>query len=413
VGDSDKAVLVSSSSDLPAIEMGDITKDPVSRKRSSTFHELYFSNAENKNDLDTTASFIFKTSMVTLFNFVSVLTINIYYVTIVMAENIDQDIKVMVQFAVSIYMCFWNSIAVGFMVTKLKPGIPAEIFLRSLFRIINTVFMPIVAVLLSSSKCFSAFIFGLDDITNIVYYETCSLQTFSNGVITCVEYDYSSIEDTMERPFVYNGGCTDAIMSDYIPVHIYSYAFDFILMPVVYLISTTWLAKFQNYIVLPKMMWTDTKVERRELLRAGNLLAVFFGHFALATSFGLTSPVLVLVICLAFMQDLVIYIYYLRKYLKFSDRCKDPSNPFGGLDEAAAEVPTNYRAIILIILFTSAFCCSFLVMDKVWYRDYSSEQLPYKIWTLLVPFFIVAMLPSFQKKYNEYFLRTRRGRALE
>jgi len=271
--------------------------------------------------------------------------------------------------------------------------------------------MPIIAVLLSSSKCFAAFIFGLDDITNVVIYETCSLQTFSNGVITCSAYDYASIEDTIERPFVYNGGCTDAIMTDYIPVHIYSYAFDFILMPVVYLISTTWLAKFQRYIVLPKMMWIDTKVELRELVRAGNLFGIFFGHFALATSFGLTSPVLILVITVAFMQDLVIYIYYMRKYLKFSDRCKNPSDPFGGLEEACAAIPSNFRLIIFIIFFTSAFCTSFLVLDKIWYEDYTFERLPYKIWALLIPFVVVASLPYFQDKYQDYYHRVIGGRA--
>jgi len=132
----DKKALVSSSSpDTNDIELTDMNEkfDNVSRQRASTISEIIFNQSDGKNSLDKTNSFVFRTFLVTVFNFACMLTINIYYVTIVKAEDIDQDVKVMVQFAVSIYMCFWNSIAVGFMVTQLKPGIPTEIFLRSFF----------------------------------------------------------------------------------------------------------------------------------------------------------------------------------------------------------------------------------------------------------------------------------------
>ena len=117
------------------------------------------------------------------------------------------------------------------------------------------------------------------------------------------------------------------------------------------------------------------------------------------------------VITLAFMQDLVIYIYYLRKYLRFSERCKLPNNSFGGLEEASLDIPTTFRHIILVILFTSAFVNCFLTLDKVWYKDYSIEHISKITWVLILPFLIVFMLPYVQNKYYDYYVQLKRGRA--
>ena len=382
---SDSAELITGNLELTEIETGN---DETSRTAMSI------------DEMDDNVRFIVLSLLISTFNFGCVLSANVYYITIILSEDVSQRYKIISQFALSIFMCFWNSIAVGFLVTRLHPRIPTEVFLRSSFRIVNTIFLPIIAVLISSSKCFSAFFFGLGDITNVVSYRTCSLQTFSNGVITCVEYEYADIEDSVEQPFVYSGGCTDAILSDYVPVHIYSYAFDFILMPVAYLISTTLLAEYQNYIILPKVMWLDTTVEKRELVRAGNLFGIIFGHFALALTFGLVSPVLIFVITVAFVQDLVIYIYYLRKYLRFSDRCNDPNDPFGGVDEACTDIPRRFRSVILMILMTSALVNTFFLLDKTWYTTYDSEHLPTHLWAILLPTLVVVSLQCVQWRYR-------------
>jgi hypothetical protein len=400
----DKAILIS---DVDNIELVDILDRKMFTERQSgrlSFIELVTVSIPQQYDL----SFIFLATLVTLLNTGCVFAVNTLYLQIIKSDNISQNNKIVVQFAVSIFMCFWNSMAIGYMISRLGPNVSQEINLQTLYRVINNILMSEVVVAFSSSKCFSAFFFGLGEITNTVEYTKCSVQSYSNGVIKCTEYTTAYITDTIERPFVYNGGCTDEIMIDYIPVHIYAYAFD-IVTQLTNIIGTKCLYKSQSIIHLPKVAQIDLNVKRRRIICSGKLFTFVFGHFALLLTFGLSSPFLSAIILIACMQDVYMYIYYMRKYLEASDRVKYPwrkGDTTGGLEDACVGIPKSFRFSIILIMFSSALFNACVIVDKSFSETHKEHEttshLVDLIFVFISPFILVFIITFVQVRYLDF-----------
>lgn len=299
-------------------------------------------------------------SVMLIFNVVLVTALNVAYI-VSQASDMTVNVKILLQFLFAVFGAMWNKGGVIVLVRKLNCDIQMQVFLCILFGVVNTIVIPCISMIWTSENCFNGMIVGLGDVTVVVTHEECLEQTFTNGVITCTSIESVSTKNLFERPFTYNGGCSQSIFSTYIPVFVFTYTIDIIFVPVIYWSMANFIRELK-LIAVPRMLWLSTQASDYQLLRGGQLYIIFFSHIALMLTFGIASPALATIIVIGAIQDVLLYIYVVRRYLKCSPRCT-PSNPTGGLELASREIPRDFIKIYLLIIWTSAFFYGTILFD--------------------------------------------------
>ena len=288
-------------------------------------------------------------SVLFLLNALAIITANIVYVY-VMLSNITATALFFVQVFMAAFKLLWNV----FVVRKLISHVPynkGSIRMHSLMLVFNSLVAPCFASAVTDSACFRDLIFGSDVMSTAYSYETCleAYQEFSNGVYTTVCTHYADIEYVTEYnpPFVYNYSCGSSILTSYIPVYIYSYTMLALLLPLVFLALASAPTKYIPRFLLgqidailrpqdradtlaPSAMnmgensrpsaIVDVFVRFQHVFKARSVQALSIQHLVILLTFGITSPVLALVICAAIVVDTYVIQTLMIRYVEYQSR---------------------------------------------------------------------------------------------
>lgn len=267
-------------------------------------------------------------------NAFATVTVNIVYVY-VMYSNITSTALFLVQVSMAFFKLFWNI----FVVRKLIEHIPynkGSIRMHTMMLIFNVLVAPCFASAFTDSACFRDLIFGSDMMTTSYSYVSCldAYQIFEDGHYTTLCTHYANTEYTTEYnpPFVYNYSCGSSILTSYIPVYIYSYTILALLLPLAFLALSSLPTKYIPLFFLGKIDGIFRPQDRTEsamfhniagvadptrrssatsaafvqfqhIFKARSVQASTVQHLAILLTFGITSPVLALVIACAIFVD--------------------------------------------------------------------------------------------------------------
>jgi hypothetical protein len=296
-------------------------------------------------------------SVLFLLNAVAAITANIMYVY-VMYSNITSTALFFVQVSMAAFKLFWNLVVVRKLISHI-PYNRGSIRMHSLMLIFNSLIAPCFASAFTDSACFRDLVFGSDLMTTTYSYESCleAYQEYNGGQFETVCTHYADIEYVTDYnpPFVYNYSCGSSILTSYIPVYIYSYTMLAFLLPLVFLAlasaPTKYIPKFllkQIDAILRPQDRSDTMaipvnavmadgrpsamarvfVQFQHVFKARSVQALAIQHLTILLTFGITSPMLAIVVCAAIVIDTYTIQTLMIRYVEYQTKTSVFYNTF-------------------------------------------------------------------------------------
>lgn len=140
-------------------------------------------------------------------------------------------------------------------------------------------------------------------------YTYCAYTIFDGFVSYCGEEATRTVYvSPLRPPFSYNNLCTSTILTNYIPVYVFVYAIQLLVI----VLQVTVLASVK-YTSLPKLLqrglhgvfwpnheWVSSRVEPRGILKATEIVSFdILNHLAVFLTFGISSPYLALILIIS------------------------------------------------------------------------------------------------------------------
>ncbi len=160
------------------------------------------------------------------------------------------------------------------------------IILASMLSFID-ILVPFVATLFQSDLCINQLLpRGRADETSIVYsYDECLLYYPSNG--ECAQSQQIVNNLSFQPPFVYSGQCRNAVIKIYLPLVIFSCAFNTFVTPLIYFVYSF---KFDN--LSEKIRIFGFEIEAREFVLPDlmYMITLVWNELLLLLTYGIVSP---------------------------------------------------------------------------------------------------------------------------
>lgn len=227
-----------------------------------------------------------------------VMAVNCYYVEDI-ANRYEASQLIILQMIFSLFKMFWNSAVVPAAVRLLFGNTlqqsPSILRARALLFYINNVFLPCLATAVTDSSCFVNLIYGNDIFPPFYGTIPQCIEFLTDG--SCASYGNSQTHINFVPGFVYNNSCSHALLTNYIPVYIYSYSFQLLFGLFGYATMArlvprrcvpTFLLQF-----FPLLLWPETVAgSSGVLLNIEGIVSASLHHFIILLTFGLSGPVL-------------------------------------------------------------------------------------------------------------------------
>jgi hypothetical protein len=210
----------SRSIDSVGTEKSNLTVNSEQTRRTSTAEVITAS-----------AATVSRMVLVVFLNFCVVGLVNTGY----LVEVLDNSPYIQViQFALSIFKLLWNLVFIAGSLKWMKNR-DAEMFgslyFRYTIKLFNFVFVPCVATSIIADSCFFT-LFQQQAAPETFLLRCDGLRYFINGTYVCDGVQINNLgESTLDPPFVYSYQCTSALITNYVPVLLYSYMISGLLVP--------------------------------------------------------------------------------------------------------------------------------------------------------------------------------------
>lgn len=351
----------------------------------------YNNYTAKEEEIEWSLRVVMKSLIVLMLDVALVFVCNILYVVSQMSY-ISTSAKLGIQIGFSVFSIVWGVVCIGVLVDMVNASYRLQLFLKIFLKILNCIMIPVISIILSSKKCMGGLFTGVGEIqTDVGLYE-CASYKFVDDVIICNDFEYNTYHLVMERPFVYNGGCASVVFAYYVPVYIFSYVLDMVLVPILYYILSTFMTQkeyllFGHKMPVPHMIWprhADISASKPSYLAKGDMLFThMFSHLALLLTFGIACPLLAVIIGFGALQDAVSYVYVLRNYLNYMIANGDGGRSF---EVSSRLIPRNLLNAYLLVMWTSAVFYSFVLLDVATSDMLGTAKLAY-LWIPVVIFF--------------------------
>ncbi len=262
-----------------------------------------------------------------LLNIVLCTTINCLYTLSQYSDNVNSDLKLLIQLTVSLWSIYWNNEGIRVICNKCNLSVKSGIFLRLALKSFNTIISPCISCLFTSPNCMRPYFFGTKTITSTFNVVECIDQSYSNGVIICSESLDVPYVSSFQVPFTYHGLCMSSILTTFIPICIYDYAFNFLASIAYMYIASRLKYQYGKSLDISRLLWFECDLTNLSsaLLNMQQLFARILYNIALLLTFGLSSPVLAIVICFAIVFDVSIYFWIVRRYYIYTGKLEQAS----------------------------------------------------------------------------------------
>eukprot|EP01040_Poterioochromonas_malhamensis_P014603 gene14603-16183_t len=252
-------------------------------------------------------------------NIIATFALNYYYLSLLSASSATFEFKVGVQIGLAMIKLFWNYCVVSMMIGVLKrwEEFRSETYrLRLLLLVWNTILAPCTAALFTDRLCFYEYFFGtsnLDTFVTVVFPD-------DNNSTQQGFYQESSIG----LPFMYYYTCSSQILTSYIPVFLYTYAFlPFISIGLMLFmcgvrVDRRW--KVLNKVMLaliPGILRPGHYEEFRKMIFAEGIMSTLVLHMNVLMTFGLQSPLLAFAVCVTIGLDSLLWRAMIVRFVKY------------------------------------------------------------------------------------------------
>jgi hypothetical protein len=171
-----------------------------------------------------------------LINCVVVMTVHVVFVYLSASAGFTPGANLVAQFSLGFFMLVWNNVAVPELILKSDPNMFVwdKLSIRVLMLLFNTIVVPCIATAFTRPSCFQYVLTPPEKISASYSYTECGFAIINEttGEDKCVVPDDITIDlQPAEPPLIYNFQCGSELLTDYIPVYIYSYSF-LILLPI-------------------------------------------------------------------------------------------------------------------------------------------------------------------------------------
>lgn len=144
-------------------------------------------------------------------------------------------------------------------------------------------------------------------------------------VTLCTHYTNPVYSTQFNPSFNYTYECSSALLVAYIPVYVYTYTILSIFPPILYLL----IAKIPKHFIPELMIYKIIKILRPQdwdennkeqvILRANSIQALFVQHITLILTFGLASPFLAVIICIAIFLNTYGWQYIILRFINYRE----------------------------------------------------------------------------------------------
>jgi hypothetical protein len=270
------------------------------------------------------------------FNFTVAFVVNYYYLAQQAGTEENDAVKFLLQLAMATFKLVWNLFVIPQMVSGVKHfyfvSTGQIIRLYVIFLVMNTIIAPCLAAVVTDESCFKGVFIQPDSVSlasSNLYCLTDKICTYSDSTAIIL-------------PFMYYSTCGSKILTTYIPIFMYTYS----ILPVVnifyhLLVVKIPLSYIPNifYILIQGICRPQdfSKGIFTKLFRGKDVIASLVLHLTVLITFGISSPILALVIVITIAVDCLLKVYLILRFLKF----EDPSEQQAALSQITAEEGSN------------------------------------------------------------------------
>jgi Leucine-rich repeat (LRR) protein len=356
-------------------------------------------------------------------NIVVVVLVNALYVEATLSGLSPQPLFA-VQFFLGCFKLLWKASVIPFAVRSAlgsQNELPHQIFMQ-LFSFVGG---PFVSTFFTASNCFKYAFTGesaIQSSSSIASYDCynyithdCSLDSENCTIVfdtTCGFSDSQVVDVTVVPPWLYSYQCSSALVQDYVPVMVLSYAISGAIVPICFLL-VLWmppllLNKMQRFIpkFLKKQLVLLTPVETVtasnqddnglpisssvKLIRETAVVLKFLLNLTVLLTFGIASPLLAVIIALETFVQCMIRHLALGRFIELG-RDKNIDGYSSALQHLiATRLPNFSTAFVTVFCFVGVFWCLF-IFDMIGDVYGSLAGLLTMLFPLLLPAFFIIM----------------------
>jgi Leucine-rich repeat (LRR) protein len=171
-----------------------------------------------------------------LVNCAVVLTVHVIFVYLSATAEFTLGANLVAQFSLGAFMLAWNNVVVPELIIRSDPTMLVwdKLSIRVLMLLFNMIVVPCIATAFTRPSCFQYVLTPPEKISAEYSYSECGFAILNetSGEEQCVVPDDITIQlKPAEPPLIYNFQCGSELLTDYIPVYLYTYTF-LLLLPI-------------------------------------------------------------------------------------------------------------------------------------------------------------------------------------
>lgn len=302
--------------------------------------------------------------LVLLFNMGIVTFAN--YVYVYFKPSYGQMFSKLADFSITAFKLFWYNIVIGKWCSILRMTVNLSwlqaMWLRVFLFIYCGLMVPIIATMLSDSSCFVELLISPQPVTAEYSFRYCINVDPS---LQCIGYSIMKQSIDYIPPFIYNNGCSSAILKNYIHILIYTYCFNTVFTPLCFFLFSFYRASQISHLLrkrtLPGALWPLNAFRFRKMLRLDNVMAAEILHLTTVVTFGFTCPGLAVVAGTAFFAEITTWQIMIGRCLKLCDENPGPESE-RTLKRLSVECRNNWRSARKCLLLVMVLCSIFFAM---------------------------------------------------
>jgi hypothetical protein len=293
--------------------------------------------------------FLVKYSIATLIflvNMVVTFTANAAYVNASLNADYTRSQLLLIQYGLAVFKLTWNScyIPLSIHVLSRYTSVSKTTRLTLIMSLVNFVFAPILASFALNQSCFNAVFVSSDEITTDVSITTCIQELIQSKTVICASYITATLSSSSYPAFQYSYACGTAVLVSYVPVLIFSYLMNGLILPCVRLL----LINFEGQVFgcLSRIKELDSYISSAKdifrRVRGRNVTVNYMLHVTVLLTFGLACPLLGITVAVA-----IIINSYLNRLIIARSIVLSTSLPSGIKEEVSSVGISSSNPIIM------------------------------------------------------------------
>jgi hypothetical protein len=238
-----------------------------------------------------------------MFNIAFVCFLDAIYVYSTLLSLSSQS-RLLVQLAMATGKCLYSMVVIPLFSASFFHNIYDKTWFKISLLIFSNLIAPCIVTAFTSPSCFQGVLVDAESFESTYSYVGCIASVQLGALFECAAYNEFTVEVIpVVPPLTYNYICTSVLLSAYVPIFIYVYALQLVMLVVVPLVYRYWtgmpsaLRRLQHGMLWPEQ-WKEGEQGSWHLLKMHDIVSAAVGHIALLLSFGLFFPALGLVIAL-------------------------------------------------------------------------------------------------------------------